>query len=352
MSEFEDNLWRDVVREHGDDLGQVTWPPPRRRRPRPRVLAGTSAALVAAVAALVLLLGGAGTSPAFAVTTNHDGSVTLAIHRLDAIHAANVKLSSLGVRAIAVQVPAACRAAISVARFNPHRIPAGRTLVIAAWRAGHQVRLSSARIGPAGSAACLPPGRNWTAVKGPPPIAGVPAQCTVSGPPVPRPTTIYAGPGTGTTENTGTGTSESTGTAPSASTQTTASAGTGTGANQSTGTEITQGTGTATTQSPGTETTQGTGTGTTETTGTGTNGVRLHRRLPTVAIPCGYQQRIHATPQQIHRALALAQAARKHPGRVCSVTGAPAPQTATAPDIKPSEPPAVTLLRCRRPASK
>jgi hypothetical protein len=169
---------------------------------------------------------------------------------------------------------------------------------------------------------------------------------------VPRPTTIYAGPGTGTTENTGTGTSESTGTAPSASTQTTASAGTGTGANQSTGTETTQGTGTATTQSPGTETTQGTGTGTTETTGTGTNGVRLHRRLPTVAIPCGYQQRIQVTPQQIHQAITLARAARKKFAKVCQVATRAAQHTATVPSPKSKKPPAVTVIRCRQPASK
>ena len=250
MSEFEDNLWRDVVREHGDDLAHQSWPPPRRRRPRPRVLAGTTAALAAAAGALVLLLGGAGSSPAFAVTTNHDGSVTLAITRLDAIHAANAKLTSLGVRAMAVQVPAACGAAISVARFNPRRIPVGKTLVIAAWRAGHQVRLSSARIGPAGSAACLRPGRTWTVIKGPPPITGVPAQCVVSGPPVASPAPVPAsgdgGTGTGTTGNTGT-----------------------TG---STRTQITQGTATAA-AAP----TQTTGTGTTGTTGNGDHRDRDHR---------------------------------------------------------------------------
>ncbi len=343
MSEFEDNLWRDVVREHGDDLAHQSWPPPRRRRPRPRVLAGTTAALAAAAGALVLLLGGAGSSPAFAVTTNHDGSVTLAITRLDAIHAANAKLTSLGVRAMAVQVPAACGAAISVARFNPRRIPVGKTLVIAAWRAGHQVRLSSARIGPAGSAACLRPGRTWTVIKGPPPITGVPAQCVVSGPPVASPAPVPAsgdgGTGTGTTGNTGTGTG-------------------------STRTQITQGTATAAaapTQTTGTGTTGTTGTGTTGTgtTGTGTTGVASNRPLPTVAIPCGFQQRIRATPQQVHRAMAAAQAARKNFGKVCSIDIAPAPQAAIVPSPKsivPSSKPekarAVTVVRCPQPASK
>src|SRR5438309_1394052 len=115
MSEFEDNLWRDVVREHGDDLTRMSWPPPNHRRPRRRVLAGTTAVLAVAAAALALVLGGTSTSPAFAVSTNRDGSITLAINRLNGIHAANLKLSSLGVRAMAVQIPAACHAALAVA---------------------------------------------------------------------------------------------------------------------------------------------------------------------------------------------------------------------------------------------
>lgn len=337
MSEFEDNLWRDVVREHGDDLAQTKWPPPRRRQPRPRVLAGTTVVLAAAAAVIALVLGGAGTSPAYAVTTNHDGSITLAINRLNGIHAANVKLSSLGVRAMAVQVPVACHAAISVARFNPHRIPVGKTLVIAAWRAGHNVRLSSARVGRAGAAACLPPGGNWSAIKGSPPMAGAgaPAPCTVSGPPV----TVPAGGGGGTDA----GSTESTGTPTTTTEGTGTSEGTGTG----TGTSQTTATGTGTSQ------TTGTGTSTSASTGTGTTGVASNRPLPTVAIPCGYQQRIQASPQQMKRVLALTRAARKNFAAVCHTsTGSASPQTAAAPTPESSKPPAVKIIRCQRPPSK
>lgn len=333
MSEFEDNLWRDVVRDHGDDLARTPWPPPHRRRPRPRVLAGTTAAVAAAAAVLAVVLGGTSTSPAFAVTANHDGSITLSINRLNAIHAANLKLSSLGVRAMAVQVRAACQAAITVARFNPRRIPTGKTLVIAAWRDGHTVRLSSARIGRAGAPACLPPGPALTAVKGQVPIPGPGAACTVSGPAVPAPAPVLAGGGgtdTGTTETTGadTGTTAATGT----DTGTAAATGTDTGTTVSTGTATTETTDTSTTASAGT------GTGTSETTGTGTAGVPAKPPHAMVAIPCGYQQPDARMPVHMRAALKALAAARAKAAEDCRrAVKSPGQQTATVPD-KPTTP--------------
>jgi hypothetical protein len=53
----------------------------RRTRPRRRVLAGSTLGLVGIGAALVLALsGGAGTSPAYAITTNSDGSVLVKLN--------------------------------------------------------------------------------------------------------------------------------------------------------------------------------------------------------------------------------------------------------------------------------
>lgn len=77
MSEFEDNLWRVVVRVHGDALGHAR---PKTRGlgwwPHGRLVAGTTAATVAAVGAgVVLLLGTAAGPPAFAVTRSGDGTV-------------------------------------------------------------------------------------------------------------------------------------------------------------------------------------------------------------------------------------------------------------------------------------
>ena len=76
MSKFKDRLWRELVRDHGKDLAQITRPEVKRsRRARPRVLAGTSLGLAGVRAAVVLAVGAASTSPAFAVTPNHDGTV-------------------------------------------------------------------------------------------------------------------------------------------------------------------------------------------------------------------------------------------------------------------------------------
>ena len=65
---------------HADVAGSVATRA-RRTRPRRRVLAGSTLGLVGIGAALVLALsGGAGTSPAYAITTNSDGSVLVKLN--------------------------------------------------------------------------------------------------------------------------------------------------------------------------------------------------------------------------------------------------------------------------------
>ncbi|MGH2870993.1 MAG: hypothetical protein ACRDL5_00830 [Solirubrobacteraceae bacterium] len=150
MSRFEDHLWREVVREHGDSLTQTSTP--RAKRPawrRLRLVAGTSLGLAAAGTALVLalVLGATTTSPAFAVTRNHDGTVTVSIKRPSGDAGANAKLKRLGIRAqVLPQAPVDCGAGTSMAgqgapapkgrvtgvhwTINPHKIPAGRKLVL------------------------------------------------------------------------------------------------------------------------------------------------------------------------------------------------------------------------------
>ena len=85
MSKFTDNLWQDLVREHGETLVQAERPEAGRTGRagratilrRPRVIAGGSLGLAGVGAALVLALGGtAATAPAaFALTQHDDGSV-------------------------------------------------------------------------------------------------------------------------------------------------------------------------------------------------------------------------------------------------------------------------------------
>ncbi|HTU88122.1 MAG TPA: hypothetical protein VMF57_21255 [Solirubrobacteraceae bacterium] len=72
----------------------------RTRRPgRIRLLAGATAALAALAAGLVILLGSSATSPAYAVTRNRNGTITVRLIRVAGIAGANHELASMGVRA-------------------------------------------------------------------------------------------------------------------------------------------------------------------------------------------------------------------------------------------------------------
>ncbi|MGO9899827.1 MAG: hypothetical protein ACLP0J_09065 [Solirubrobacteraceae bacterium] len=148
MSTFEDNLWRELVREH-----QAEHAHPGRAATgglvRYRRLAGASLGLAAA-ATLALTAGTA--APAFAVTSNPNGTVTVTINEIAGIAGANAQLAALGVRARAVQIVQGCAAGPLISQkvlggatdgsggsslptsitIEPSEIPAGDTLVLAA----------------------------------------------------------------------------------------------------------------------------------------------------------------------------------------------------------------------------
>jgi len=209
MSDFKDRLWRDLVRDHGDELARVRRPAAGDgRRVRPRVLAGTTLGLAGVGTALALVLGATGSSPAFAVNRNPDGTVFVRIDRPEAIAAANARLAALGIRVRAVQVIAGCavhlrgrevevpsagalppnavvravrgrrQALVSVA-VDPRRIRRGATLVLAA-RPGfaHPPKLLAKTV-----RGVVPPCAGsgpWTA--GPPPLPkGATVVCTSNG---------------------------------------------------------------------------------------------------------------------------------------------------------------------------
>lgn len=120
----------------------------RLTRPRLRLLGGVTAGTAAAGTALVLLLGAATTSPAFAVTRNHDGTVMVSITRSSDIALVNRVLRALGVRArVTPGVPGGCRRVYTSAHqgapamshtitnahwtIDPRGVPRGQTLVLA-----------------------------------------------------------------------------------------------------------------------------------------------------------------------------------------------------------------------------
>ena len=69
----------------------------RRKRLRPRILAGSTLGLVAVAAAVVLALGGtAATTPAFAITRASDGSVLVHLNINSSLPQVNAKLAAMG----------------------------------------------------------------------------------------------------------------------------------------------------------------------------------------------------------------------------------------------------------------
>ena len=172
MSKFEDRLWRDLVRKHGAALAQMTRPAPRtsgHTRGRPRLLAGTSIGLAVAGTAAVLVLSAASSPPAFAVNRNSDGTWTVSIQKLAAVHGANAKLAALGIRARFVVVTQGCtvkalppaavaamslakagsgraEAQIAVAKLDPTKIPPGKWQVIPAYRINGTVHVDKGHL--------------------------------------------------------------------------------------------------------------------------------------------------------------------------------------------------------------
>jgi len=108
MTRFADDLFDDLMREHGQVLAKTTVPaaPKRYRTARP-VLLTAGAGGVAVAAAVGILVAGGGT-PAYAVTTHPDGTVTLAVYQASGIAGANSQLHQLGDRVVVVPVQPGC----------------------------------------------------------------------------------------------------------------------------------------------------------------------------------------------------------------------------------------------------
>jgi hypothetical protein len=156
MTKFEDQLFVDLMREHGSTLEAIEPPAATRRyMASRRVLLATGAGglAVAATASALVVASGGGT-PAYALTTNHDGTVTLAVYQESGITQANAKLRQLGDNVVVVPVGAGCPSITSLRApavqpsnpisvqasgsvggaitVNAHGVPAGDVIVVAA----------------------------------------------------------------------------------------------------------------------------------------------------------------------------------------------------------------------------
>jgi hypothetical protein len=82
---------------------------PRRSR-RTSFAAAGGLALIGAIVAVVWLTASTSTTPAYAVTVNGDGSVTLTLNEVIGASSANEQLAKLGVRAVIAKVEPGCTA--------------------------------------------------------------------------------------------------------------------------------------------------------------------------------------------------------------------------------------------------
>jgi len=153
MTKFSDQLFDDLMEEHGHALAGIRRPatPKRHLAARP-VLLTAGAGGIAAVAAVGTLVAG-GATPAYAVTTHPDGTVSLAVYQRDGIAQANSRLRQIGDgRVVIVPVGSGCPGISSLPgpskpskgqvslqgsvsadgamTVNARGVPAGETLVV------------------------------------------------------------------------------------------------------------------------------------------------------------------------------------------------------------------------------
>ena len=115
MTKFSDQLYEDLMREHGVVLQALSEEAPaaasaRRRRhraARPAWLTAGAGVVTAAVTTGFVLFGGSA-GAAYAVTQNPDGTVSVAVHEASAISSANTTLKAMGVRVVVVPVRDGC----------------------------------------------------------------------------------------------------------------------------------------------------------------------------------------------------------------------------------------------------
>jgi hypothetical protein len=130
MTKFSDQLFDDLMREHGPALAHTRPPahPQRRVTARRTLLAGGGTLAVAAAIAATLVA--RNPAPAYAVTKNPDGTITLAVYRTSGIAGANARLRQLGdQQVVVVPIEPGCpRPPAPAVSGRGHRITTGITV--------------------------------------------------------------------------------------------------------------------------------------------------------------------------------------------------------------------------------
>jgi hypothetical protein len=147
MTKFEDQLFAQLMAEHGHRLRNLRRPASARRRVRrPLWLAAGAAGALGAVAAAVMALGSAPALAAYSVT-QHDGTVTVAITRPSGVAGANGNLHAMGARIRVIPVRPGCPPIASLPRPQPAPHPA---LSVTAGMDGHGHRSVKVKVSKGG----------------------------------------------------------------------------------------------------------------------------------------------------------------------------------------------------------
>lgn len=119
MMKFEDQLFGQLMAEHGHQLRAVERPAPvRHRARRPVWLATGAVGAAAAVTATLMALGSAPAMAAYSVT-KHDGAVSVSVYRASGVAGANAALRKMRARVAVVPVRPGCTPIGSLPHFHP-----------------------------------------------------------------------------------------------------------------------------------------------------------------------------------------------------------------------------------------
>jgi hypothetical protein len=128
MTTFADHLFEDLMAEHGAELtsaaaaAQAPAPSPHRRYTRPAwATAGTVAAAGAAAVGFSVF---GTTAAAYAVTDNHDGTVTVSVSKSGGVTGANSKLHTIGADVVVLKATPGCP---SITSFGAPNQNVGKT---------------------------------------------------------------------------------------------------------------------------------------------------------------------------------------------------------------------------------
>jgi hypothetical protein len=206
MTKFADQLLADLVREHGPALALSGPPAPRRHGASRRTLLATGAGFAAAGATAGALMasgvmsggvvaGGGGATPAYALTTHANGTVTLDVYRESGIAGINVKLHQLGDgQVVVVPVEPGCPSPGSLPA--PAVSPAGTRVTVVSGRSIDGSVTVDAQGIPAGDILVVGFATTATESYGGSFLTSPPAPSCISLPAPPPPGTGGSGPGT------------------------------------------------------------------------------------------------------------------------------------------------------------